>query len=136
MGLSLEALVSIVIAAIVTAVANVLIRAGIERFGGFSPATLTEVGTQFFSLLLQPLFLVGFILYFVAALVWFRTIAIAPLTIAYPVLVSLTFAAVTIAAIIMWDEQMNLHKLLGLLMMLIGITLVSTSSDGPFQFGR
>src|SRR3954453_2277475 len=100
MGLSLQAIAGIMIAAVVTAVANVMIRAGIERFGGFSPGSISDAVWQFVNLLLQPVFFAGFVLYFVAALVWFRTIAIAPLTVAYPLMVSLTFVLVTVGAVV------------------------------------
>ena len=130
MGLSGQALAGIAIAALVTAVSNVMIRAGIERFGGFSPASAADVFWQFLGLLLQPLFSVGFALYFVAALVWFRTIAIAPLSTAYPVLVSLTFLAVTAGAILVWREPFTWSKGLGLTFIVAGIALVSRSSPG------
>jgi multidrug transporter EmrE-like cation transporter len=128
MGLSVQALAGIVIAAVVTAVANVMIRAGIERFGGFSPASVADVAWQFLNLLLQPLFFVGFLLYFAAALVWFRTIAIAPLTVAYPLMVSLTFILVTLGAMLLWGEPMTVLKLVGLIAIILGIALVSASA--------
>ena len=128
MGLSVQAIAGIVIAAVVTAVANVMIRAGIERFGGFSPGSISDAVWQFVNLLLQPVFFAGFMLYFVAALVWFRTIAIAPLTVAYPLMVSLTFVLVTVGAVVCWGEPMTVRKLVGLVIIVVGITLVSTSA--------
>jgi multidrug transporter EmrE-like cation transporter len=124
-SLTLPALVGTVAAAILTAVANVLIRAGILRFGGFSPSTVADIIQQFVGLLSQPLFVAGFALYFVAALIWFRTIAVAPLSVAYPLLVGLTFIAVTAGAVLVWGEPLTLRKLIGVAVILLGIVLVS-----------
>jgi multidrug transporter EmrE-like cation transporter len=62
---------------------------------------------------------------FVAPLVLFRTIAIAPLSVAYPLMVSVTFSAVTTGTVLLWGEPLTLRKLVGLAVILLGITLVS-----------
>ena|ERR1043166_8875168 len=123
--LSVESIIGIVAAALATAVSNLLIRAGIERQGGFKPSGVVDLASQFFGLLLQPLFLIGFLLYFAAALIWFRTIATAPLTVSYPLLVSLTFVTVTLGAVSIWGEPLTASKLIGLGLIIAGITLVS-----------
>ena len=123
--LSVESIIGILAAALTTAVSNLLIRAGIERHGGFKPSGLVDLAWQFFELMLQPLFAIGFLLYFVAALIWFRTIATAPLTVSYPLLVSLTFVAVTLGAVSIWGEPLTASKLIGIGLIIAGITLVS-----------
>ena len=127
--LSAESIIGIMAAALVTAVSNLLIRAGIERHGGFKPSGLVDLAWQFFELMLQPLFAIGFLLYFVAALIWFRTIATAPLTVSYPLLVSLTFIAVTLGAVFIWSEPLTASKLIGLGLIIAGITLVSAGGS-------
>lgn len=125
--ISLSAFLGVFIAAVVTAVANLMIRTGIERAGGFRPRSIVEVGWGFISLLFEPVFFIGFVLYFVAALVWFRTIALAPLTVAYPLMVSLTFITVTVGSVLLWNEPLTLQKSLGLAAIIVGIALASTS---------
>jgi multidrug transporter EmrE-like cation transporter len=127
--LTVESIIGIVAAALVTGVSNLLIRAGIERHGGFKPTGLADLAWQFFELLLQPLFAIGFVLYFVAALIWFRTIATAPLTVSYPLLVSLTFVTVTLGAVFIWSEPLTASKLIGLGLIIAGITLVSAGGS-------
>jgi len=127
--LSAEAIIGILAAALATAVSNLLIRAGVERHGGFRPSGLADLAWQFFELLLQPLFLTGFLLYFAAALIWFRTIALAPLTVTYPLLVSLTFIAVTLGAVFVWGEPLTASKLIGLGLIIAGIALVSAGGS-------
>ena len=119
------ALVGTLTSAALTAIANLLIRTGLLNFGGFSPKTAGDVFRQFASLLIQPPFFVGLVLYFAAALVWFRTLPTVPLSVAYPVLVGVTFIFVTAGAFLLWDEPFTVRKAAGLLVILGGIVLVS-----------
>ena len=130
-SLSLAAAVGTLVAAILTAVANVMIRIGILRFGGFKPVGALDVAWQFLDLLREPFFFFGFLLYLVAALVWFRIIAAAPLAIAYPLMVSVTFIAVTGGAVLIWGEPLTAQKVAGLILILAGIFLVSVGSVTP-----
>lgn len=125
MGLGL-----ILMAAAITMAANLLMRMGIERAGGFAPETAVAVVVDFFMLLLQPLFFLGFLAYFVAGLVWFRVIASEPLSIAYPVLVSVTFVLVSSGATVLFGEPLTARKMIGMLLIIGGIALVSTAEAG------
>ena len=79
-------------------------------------------------LTLQVPFDIGVVLYAFASIVWFRVIATEPLSIAYPVLVSLTFVAVTAGALIFFDESLDTRKIAGMLLIIVGVYLVS---QGP-----
>ena len=102
---------------------TLLLRGGIDRAGGFG-SSLAEVPGSLLRLASQPLFLVGFIFYGLAALVWFRVIATQPLSTAYPLLVSLTFIFVTLGAIIFYHESFSWQKVFGLVIILTGVLLV------------
>lgn len=120
-----KAIVLTIAAAAMTASGNVLIRAGIDRAGGFAPDNLWAVPGSLIRLLRSPMFFVGFVLYFAAALVWFRVIAVAPLSVAYPVLVGLTFLLVAAAATWLFNEPITVLKGIGFATIVVGITLVS-----------
>lgn len=120
------ALALTVLAAVVQATGNVLLRLGIDRAGGFAPAGLADIPFAFLRLLLSPAFTAGFLLYFAAALIWFRVVAMAPLSVAYPLLVSLSFLLVAGAAALLLNEPMTARKAVGLLVIVAGIFLVST----------
>lgn len=111
--------------ALLTAAANLMLRAGIDRAGGFSPAGVVEVVTGFVNLLLQPVFSLGFVIYFLAALIWFRIVDTEPLSIAYPVLVSLTFILVIGGSAMFFQEAVTTRKLLGAAAILVGIAMLS-----------
>ena len=88
--------------------ANLMMRAGIDAGGGFAPQAAGVV-LEFVRLLPQPLFLSGF-LYFLASLVWLRVVASEPLSVAYPVLVSLTFTLVTGGAVLFSMKHYRARK--------------------------
>lgn len=102
--------------------ANLMLRAGLDRAGGFSGGIL-----QFILLFKEPLFDFGLIFYGLATIVWLRVLSSEPLSIAYPILVSTTFALVTISAAVIFNESLNLPKVFGMFCILIGILLMGQS---------
>ena len=102
------------------AVANVLMKNGIAQAGGFAPSVAAV-----FSLLRQPAFVGGFLLTGVAALMWFRILATQKLSTCYPLFVSLTYTLITIGAFYFLHEKISTQKLLGLLIIIAGITTVA-----------
>lgn len=103
---------------------TLLLRAGVDRASGFA-LKLTEALQGILRLIGQPLFAVGFIFYGLAALVWFRVLSTQPLSIAYPLLVSLTFLFVTLGAVTLFQETLSPIKVGGLVVILIGIVMMS-----------
>lgn len=124
--MSLTGFLLVLLAAVMTMGANLMLRAGIEAAGGFAVAGFLELVTSLVKLFLQPLFTIGFVIYFLGAVVWFRVIATEPLSLAYPILVSLTFTLVTAGAVLLFHEPISVRKVLGLVVILAGIVLVST----------
>jgi multidrug transporter EmrE-like cation transporter len=123
--MTLTGLLLVVLAAGLTMVANLLLRAGIDAAGGFAFVGISGTIGAIVRLFMQPLFAAGFVLYFAASIVWFRVVATEPLSLAYPILVSLTFASVTAGAILLFGEPVSLRKVAGLAVILAGILLIS-----------
>lgn len=116
--------------AALTMAANLLLRAGIDGAGGFSITGPADALSALTRLFLQPLFSLGFLLYFLASVVWFRVVATEPLSTAYPVLVSCTFILVTGGAALVFGEVVTRRQVLGLAVILAGIALVSLERIG------
>ncbi len=114
----------VVITAILTVMANLLMRGGVLRAGGFS-LSLDTLWRDALALIGQPMFVVGFVLYGVSAVVWFRVLATENLSTSYPMLVSLTFALVTLGAVLFFRESISWIKVLGIVVILGGILLVA-----------
>jgi multidrug transporter EmrE-like cation transporter len=102
---------------------TLLLRVGVDRAGGFADS-LAGVPQGLLRLVSQPMFDIGFIFYGLAALVWFRVLSTQPLSLAYPLLVSLTFLFVTLGAVTLLEEPMTARKLAGLVIILVGIFIV------------
>src|SRR5262245_44306623 len=60
------------------------------------------------------------VIYLLASVVWFRVVATEPLSLAYPLLVSLTFTMVTACAVLFFKKPVSLRKVVGLAAILIG----------------
>lgn len=108
-----------------TMAANLMLRSGIAAAGGFALGGPLDVAHAMGRLFAQPLFSAGFVLYFLASVVWFRVVATEPLSLAYPLLVSLTFTLVSGGAILLFGEPLSLRKAVGLAVILAGIAIVS-----------
>jgi hypothetical protein len=83
----------VLFAAGLTMAANLMLRAGIDAVGGFTLDGMIHILHGLVKLFVHPLFALGFCIYFLASVVWFRVVATEPLSVAYPILVSLTFRA-------------------------------------------
>ena len=118
--MNLGSFLLLVVTAACMAVANVLMKNGIARAGGFSPSV-----SAVFSLLRQPAFVGGFLLTGIAALMWFRILATQKLSTCYPLFVSLTYTLITIGAFYFLHEKISAQKLLGLVIIILGITTVA-----------
>jgi multidrug transporter EmrE-like cation transporter len=113
----------LILSAISTVAANLLMRGGINRNGGFmSQGTVLE---SVIALMRQPMFVTGFLLYGLAAMFWFNVVATGSLSTTYPLLVSLTFVMVTIGAAIFFNEQVTWQKILGITIILVGFVIVA-----------
>lgn len=123
--MSSTGLILLVLTAVMTMGANLMLRAGIDSAGGFRLDGPMQIVQGVVNLFLQPVFVIGFIAYFLASLVWFRVVATEQLSVAYPLLVSLTFTLVTAGAVIIFHEPLTLRKVVGLAAILGGIAIIS-----------
>jgi multidrug transporter EmrE-like cation transporter len=112
------------LAAVLTGAANLLMRSGVTGMGGVSLPLGRFLG-DLLQLARQPLFIIGLLLYGTATLVWFVVISTEHLSSTYPVLVSVSFAIVTLGAIFFFHESFAWQKGLGLMLLLGGIVLMA-----------
>jgi drug/metabolite transporter (DMT)-like permease len=119
-NLTLAGFALLLITAVAMAVANLLIKHGIEQAGGFTPSVAALL-----HLLRQPALLAGVALTGFSALMWFRILATQKLSTCYPLFVSLTYSLITVGAAYFLHEKMSTQKLVGLLVIVVGITTVA-----------
>lgn len=106
--------------------ANLLMRVGVDRAGGFG-IDLARIHLSLLGLAMQPMFDAGLALYVLASLVWFRVLSSEPLSVAYPVMTSITFMLVSVGGVVLFRESLNVCKATGLIIIVMGIVLVSRS---------
>ena len=119
--MNLGSFLIVLITAVCMALANLLMRAGVVKSGG--PASLTRA--HLLSIVCQPLYLSGLLLVGVAGILWTRVISTGPLTLSYPLFVSLTYILIILGAAIFFQETLSALKLTGLCFILIGIVLLT-----------
>ena len=119
-GVNLAGFLLLLLTAVCMAVANVLMKTGIAQAGGFAPNISAAL-----SLLRQPAFVSGFLLTGIAALMWFRILSTQKLSTCYPLFVSLTYSLITIGAFYFLHEKISTQKLVGLVIIIAGITTVA-----------
>lgn len=119
-NLSLTGFVLLLLTAVFMAVANLLIKNGIAQAGGFTPSL-----SSLLQLLRQPVLVAGSLLTGIAGLLWFRILATQKLSTCYPLFVSLTYWLITIGSFYFLHEKISIQKLVGLVVIIIGITTVA-----------
>lgn len=124
--MSTRGFILIALAASMTACGNLMMREGVVRAGGLS-LTLVTFLSEMRNLVMQPLFDVGVLLYGLASIVWFAIVSTENLNSSYPLLVSMTFALVTLGATTLFREPLPWQKVVGIAIILGGIVTVSTA---------
>jgi multidrug transporter EmrE-like cation transporter len=108
------------LASLAMASASFLLRLSIDRVGGFYFTT-----NSILKLVAQPMFLFGLIFYAFSVGCWFKIIASEKLSVAYPLMITLTFALVSLGSVIILKEAFTLVKAIGLLLIVVGIFLTT-----------
>jgi drug/metabolite transporter (DMT)-like permease len=122
MGISTQGIIMVLVASAMMAFASLMLKQGISNIGGFGEGNIIS---EIFKLLLQPVFVVGVLLYGGGTLLWMRVISTEPLSVGYPILVSFSFIIVALGAVLFFKETFTLTKLLGMGIILIGVVIAS-----------
>jgi small multidrug resistance pump len=118
--LSLTGFLLLLLTAVFGAVANLLVKRGVSLAGGFTPSL-----SALLQLLRQPALVGGLLLTGIAGLLWLRILATQKLSTCYPLFVSLTYALITIGSFYFLHERISIQKLVGLVVIVVGITTIA-----------
>ena len=110
----------LLLTAVCMAVANVLLKTGIARAGGLD-LSLNSV----WRLIAQPSFITGFLLTGAGCLSWLYILSTQKLSTCYPLFVSITYALITLGAVYFLQERVSAQKVIGLAIIIAGITTVA-----------
>jgi len=112
---------------IITPVGNLLLKWGMNECGSITETNLGVV-QYYLGVLSKPQILVGGVIYIVSALLWLAVLGMMDISAAYPIFVSGAFLIVTVAAVVLFQEHVNLVRIFGILVVVLGIFLVSQSA--------
>ena len=119
-----SALALVALSAILTAVANITLRVGVLKAGGLS-LSRERFWSDAVALASQPWFVVGFMCYGLAAVVWLSVLPRIDISISYPLLVGLAFVLVALGSVIVFHEGLPWDKVAGMALILAGVALVA-----------
>ncbi|MCH7562411.1 MAG: hypothetical protein IH968_01195 [Gemmatimonadetes bacterium] len=119
-----SALALVALSAILTAVANITLRVGVLKAGGLS-LSRERFWSDAVALTSQPMFVVGFICYGLAAVVWLSVLPRVDISVSYPLLVGLAFVLVALGSVIVFHEGLPWDKVAGMALILAGVALVA-----------
>ena len=122
--MSARGLALIALCALVQAASNLLLRRGVLLAGGIRGSG-GQLARSILALAQQPLFVLGVLLYGVAALIWFSVLSREALALSYPVLVGITFTLVVLGGMALFQERLALPQVIGIVTILVGVLLVS-----------
>lgn len=114
------------ISVIFNVTANVLLKKGVVSFGGVSgeASKLIESLTK---AALNPLILVGLVLYGLSFLIWLRVLSFNDLSKSYPIFAACVFLLTTAISLKVLNESISLNRIFGIVIMLVGIFIVARS---------
>ncbi len=113
----------VVLSAGLSATGNLLIKGAIKAMGGFNPGG--QVVQSIFHLFTNPGIVVGLALYLVGFVLWAKVLSTTDISTAYPIFISLAFAAVVLGSRVFFNESLTLVKLAGIIVIAAGIIVVS-----------
>jgi len=124
MSISIQGLILIIIAAGLMSAGSLGLRGAIDAIGGFGDSVGT-VYRDIFKLAFNPIFIFGLILYGSGTLLWMRVLATEPLSIGYPILMSVAFVAITLGAAFFFKEAITPAKLIGMAVIVVGVIIAT-----------
>jgi multidrug transporter EmrE-like cation transporter len=110
--------------AVVGTGANVLLKLGIQSVKG---TFMCQDWIRQIELFVNTYIVTGLLLYVISALLWMRILSAVDLSYGFPLVVTLTICLVSIASSLIFREQMSITRILGIMVLCIGIILVAKS---------
>jgi len=106
--------------------ANILLKTGVTRTGGIS-AEAGKIINELAKVAFSPFVVIGLGLYGFSFLIWLRVLTFNDLSRAYPIFATIVFMFTTIGSIRFLNEDVSLTRVVGIIVMLLGIFIVARS---------
>ena len=124
MAISTQGIILIIIAATMMSFGSLGLKGAIEAIGGFAE-NIGTIHKDIFALAINPIFIVGLILYGGGTLIWMRVISTEPISVGYPILMSIAFITVTGGAAFFFSEAITIPKIIGMIVIVVGVVIAT-----------
>lgn len=121
-----QVIVYVLVAAGLSATGNLIIKGAVKGMGGLDLGG-SHLVQSLFHLFTNPGIVVGLALYLIGFVLWARVLSMSDISTAYPIFISLAFIIVVVGSRLFFDESLNVLKLLGIVIIALGIIVVSRS---------
>ena len=105
---------------------NLLLKAGMNQVGSVVETQLSVV-QYILQTFAQPTILIGIVLYIVSFVMWLSLLSMMELSAVYPIFVSAAFLIVMAGSAVWFGENVNAMRIIGTLVVALGILIVSRS---------
>ncbi len=106
--------------------ANILLKKGVSAFGGIS-GDKARIIAELSKAVANPFVIVGVILYGMSFLIWLRVLTFNDLSKSYPIFATCVFLLTTLGSLKFLNEDVSASRIIGMIVMLIGIFIVARS---------
>ena len=106
------------------ATANLLLKAGVERLGGFTldkANLIVELLKAFFN----PFIIGGLMLYGFSFILWLKVLTTSDLSRSYPIFVTFVFILTTLGSARLFGETISALRIVGMIIAVIGIYVIA-----------
>ncbi|GBR75456.1 transporter EamA family [Candidatus Termititenax persephonae] len=122
----MQTILLVLVPVLIGVVGQLFLKKGMSLVGQFDFGLAAQIVPQFVRAFTNPWVLAGFIFYFVSSLFWMIVLSRVDLSFAYPLL-SLGYAVVLLASFFFFREPVSAVRWLGVLVIMLGVTLISRS---------
>ncbi len=116
----------LVVSVICNVIANVLLKFGVVKAGGFNLSQNTIVA-DLIKTATNPFIMGGLALYGFSFIVWLRVLSISDLSKSYPIFVTIVFILTTVGSVLFLKESVSAMRLVGIAILIAGVFLVARS---------
>ena len=116
----------LIISVISNVTANILLKSGVKKAGGFALSKET-LASDLAKAALNPFIIGGLILYAFSFTLWLRVLSISDLSKAYPIFVTCVFILTTAGSVIFLKETVTFMRVVGITILIAGIFIVARS---------
>ena len=104
--------------------ANILLKTGVKSFGWIS-CQKAKIFEKLTRAAINPFIIFGLGLYGLSFVIWLRVLTFNDLSRAYPIFATIVFMLTTIGSVVFLKETVSLLRLLGIIIMLLGIYIAA-----------